>query len=78
VSQRERQAQRRSARVARPHGPEAEAAGIAVLRGLCADPSQLGLVRGWLRPAHFAIAEHGELYALVRAMHAAGRPVYGQ
>jgi DnaB-like helicase N terminal domain len=75
ASQRERLAQRRASREARPQGPEAEAAGAAALHDLCADPSQLASVRGWLQPGHFALPEHGELYAAIKDMHAAGRPV---
>jgi DnaB-like helicase N terminal domain len=75
ASQRECLAHRRASREARPQGPEAEAAGVAALRDLSADPSQLALVRGWLRPSYFALAEQGELYAAIRDMHAAGRPV---
>jgi hypothetical protein len=71
----ERLAQSRAAGEARPSGPDAEAAGVQALRDLAADPACLSAVRGWLRPGHFAKQEHGDLYAVMRDMHAAGRPV---
>jgi replicative DNA helicase len=61
--------------LARPEGPTAEAAGARALRDLAAAPSQLGRVRDWLRPGHFAQAGHGELYAVIQDMDKAGKPV---
>jgi replicative DNA helicase len=61
--------------LARPEGPAAEAAGARALRELTAAPSQLAQVRDWLWPGHFAQAGHGELYAVMRDMDAAGKPV---
>jgi hypothetical protein len=72
---RERQAGVRAAGEARPSGADAADAGARALRDLAADPSQIGVVRGWLRPGHFAQAEHGELYAVMLDMTAAGQPV---
>ena len=72
---RERQATVRAAGEARPRGPGAQAAGAQALRDLAASPSQLHAVRGWLRPGHFACPEHGELYAVMRDLAAAGQPV---
>ncbi len=71
----ERPAQSRAAGEGRPRGPDAEAAGLQALRDLAADPACLSAVRGWLRPGHFAKPEHGGLYAVMRDMHAAGKPV---
>ena len=45
------------------------------MRDLAADQSQLAAVRGWLRPEHFARAGHGELYAVMQDMAAAGKLV---
>jgi hypothetical protein len=59
----------------RPVGPEAEAAGALALRDLAASPACLVGVRGWLRPGHFAMAEQGELFAVMRDLDAAGHPV---
>jgi hypothetical protein len=59
----------------RPSGPEAEAAGARALRDLIAAPSQVVMVREWLRPGDFARADHGELYAVVVAMAGAGKLV---
>jgi DnaB-like helicase N terminal domain len=59
----------------RPAGPEAEEAGARALRDLVAAPSQLEAVRGWLRPGHFARADHGELYSVILAMADAGMPI---
>lgn len=59
----------------RPRGPVAEAAGIRLLRDLAAAPGQIARVRDWLRPEHFATRRHGEVYALMRDMDAAGMPV---
>lgn len=52
-----------------------EAAGLAALRDLAAGPSQVGQVRGWLRPEDFAVPGHGAVYELMRDMDVAGRPV---
>lgn len=65
----------RGAGEARPAGRAAEAAGEQFLRDLAAAPGQVADVRGWLRPSHFARPAHGQLYALIRDMDAAGRPV---
>jgi replicative DNA helicase len=53
----------------------AETAGTQAVRGLAADPSQITAVRDWLRPSHFARPADGDLYAVMRDMHAAGKPV---
>jgi hypothetical protein len=70
--------QRRAAPItrhpARPAGPAADAAGLAVLRDLAADPSRLASLVAWLQPGHFARPEHGETYAALRDLHAAGMP----
>jgi replicative DNA helicase len=55
--------------------PAAEAAGARAVRDLVAAPSQLAQVREWLRPGHFANRGHGELYAVMQDMDAAGKPV---
>jgi len=60
---------------ARPQGPEAEAVGQQALRDLAAAPVHIAYVRPWLRPEHFARAEDGELFAVMRDLDAAGRPV---
>jgi hypothetical protein len=75
ASQRERQAQRHVSREARPEGPAAEAAGLAALRDLCARPSQLRDASGRLEPGHFASPAHGDVYAVMRDLHATGKPV---
>ena len=72
---RERQVPGSESTVARPSGEVAETAGAGALRDLAAEPSQIARVRGWLRPEHFAVAEHGQVYALMRDMDAAGKPV---
>jgi hypothetical protein len=59
----------------RPEGRVAAAAGERALRDLAAAPTRLALVGRWLRPEHFARAQHGELYAVMREMDAAGRAV---
>lgn len=51
------------------------AASAAALRGLIDEPSQLAAVGGWLCPGHFAGAVHGQLYTLLRDMHAAGQAI---
>jgi DnaB helicase-like protein len=61
--------------LARPKGAAAEAAGARALRDLAAAPTQLAQVRGWLRPGHFPQAGHGELYAVIQDLDAAGKPV---
>jgi replicative DNA helicase len=75
ATMRERQAQDRIAREARPAGPDAEAAGRRALRDLAAGPDQLDMVGEWLRPGHFARADHGELYRAMREMRTAGKPI---
>jgi replicative DNA helicase len=72
---RERQELLRAASEARPSGVDAEEAGARALRDLAADPSQIGAVRRWLRPGHFARPGHGELYAVMRDLAGAGQPV---
>jgi hypothetical protein len=52
-----------------------ETAGVRALQDLAAGPSQLGRVRGWLRPEHFAEPQHGNLYAVMRDLHACRQPV---
>jgi len=71
---RERQVPGSESTVARPR-EVAEAAGAGALRDLAAGPSQMARVRRWLRPEHFAVAGHGHVYALMRDMDAAGKPV---
>jgi replicative DNA helicase len=61
--------------LARREDPKALAAGEQALRDLAAAPSQLAHVARWLQPGHFARPESGELYAVMRDMNAAGRPV---
>jgi hypothetical protein len=53
----------------------ARASSAAALRNLIDDPSQLEAVGGQLRPGHFASAAHGELYALLQDMRAAGKAI---
>jgi hypothetical protein len=72
---RERLERARAAAGARPGGPDTQEAGARALRDLAADPSQIGIVRGWLRSAHFARPEQGALYAVMRDMADAGQPV---
>jgi DnaB-like helicase N terminal domain len=59
----------------RPRRAAAWAAEVRALRDLAAAPSRLAEVREWLRPEHFSRAGHGELYAVMRDMDAAGKPV---
>ena len=75
VDLRERQERPQAASEARPGGADAEVAGARALRDLAADPSQISVVRGWLRPGHFARAGHGELYAVMQDLADAGQPV---
>jgi hypothetical protein len=75
ADQKERQALRQASREARPSGPESEAAGARALADLAAGPGALTEVRRWLRPEHFALPEQGEVYAAMRDMQAAGKPV---
>jgi hypothetical protein len=75
ADQRERLAEAGTASQPRPQGPAAEAAGDRVLRDLAAGSSHLPCVRGWLRPEHFARAEHGALYAVMQDLDAVGAPV---
>ena len=72
---RERRELTRAPSDARPGGAAAEEAGARALRDLAASPSQLSAVREWLRPGHFARPAHGEIYAVMRDMAAAGQPV---
>ena len=60
---------------ARPQGLEAEAVGRQALRDLAAAPVHIARVRPWLRPEDFARPEDGELFAVMRDLDAAGRPV---
>jgi len=55
--------------------PSAEVSGARALRDLIAAPSQIALVRGWLRPDDFARPEHGQLYAVICDLHAYRQPV---
>jgi len=55
--------------------PSDDVSGARALRDLIAAPSQIALVRGWLRPEHFARPEHGQLYAVLRDLHAFRQPV---
>jgi replicative DNA helicase len=71
----ERQERPQPASAARPGSADAEEAGARALRDLAADPSQIRVVRGWLRPGHFALPVHGDLYAVMRDMADAGEPV---
>lgn len=58
------------------HGrTSADVCGLRVLQDLVAAPSQIAQVRGWLRPEHFASPEHGQLYAVLRDLHAIRQPV---
>jgi hypothetical protein len=59
----------------RPQGQAAEAAGDRFVRDLIAGPGQVTVVRDWLQPGHFARPVHGQLYALIRDMDTAGKPV---
>jgi DnaB-like helicase N terminal domain len=72
---RERQERARAAAEARPGGTDAEETGARALRDLAASPAQIGTVRGWLRPGHFAQPGQGGLYAVMRDMTDAGEPV---
>jgi replicative DNA helicase len=58
-----------------PQGPEAEAIGKQALRDLAAGPGHIAHVRRWLRPEYFARAEDGDLFAVMRDLDTAGRPV---
>jgi hypothetical protein len=71
---REQQAARHAADRVGPDSPTAQAASIRALRDLAAAPDQIDTVRDWLRPSHFARPEHGDLYAVMRDLHAAGKP----
>jgi hypothetical protein len=55
--------------------PEADSAGAQALRALAANPSHIATVRTWLHPEHFSRPAHGDLYALMCDLHAAGKPV---
>jgi hypothetical protein len=72
---RERQERARAAAEARPGGTDAEEAGARALRDLAASPAQISVVRGWLRPGHFARPGQGGLFAVMRDMAGAGQPV---
>jgi hypothetical protein len=65
----------RSRQQPRPQGPEAEAVGQQAIRDLAAGPTHIAHVCCWLRPEHFARSEDGELFAVIRDLDAAGRPV---
>jgi len=72
------QADKASSRVteqARPLGHVAEAVSQQALRDLAAAPVHIAHVRPWLKPEHFARPEDGELFAVMRDLDAAGRPV---
>lgn len=58
-----------------PQRPEADAAGARTLRELAANPSHIVTVRAWLHPEHFTRPAYGDLYAVMRDLHAAGKPV---
>jgi hypothetical protein len=60
---------------ARPAGPAAEAAAGQFLRDVVAGPAQIPEIRRWLGSGDFARPTHGQVYALIRDMHAAGKPV---
>ncbi len=70
-----RQERARAAAEARPGGTDAEEAGTRALRDLAASPAQISVVRGWLRPGHFARPEQGGLYEVMRDMADAAQPV---
>jgi replicative DNA helicase len=53
----------------------ADMAGEQTLRNLAAAPACLSQVGGWLRPEHFTRASQGRLFAVMRDMNAAGKPV---
>jgi hypothetical protein len=72
---RERLERARATAEARPGGPDAQEAGARALQDLAAGPSQIRTVRGWLQTEHFARPEQGSLYAVMRDMTDAGRPV---
>jgi replicative DNA helicase len=55
--------------------PEAETAGAQALRDLTAAPSQIGTVKEWLQPEHFARRDHRDLYAVMLAMTDIGKPI---
>jgi replicative DNA helicase len=75
ADRRERQATRQAAADARPATPEGERLSRQCLRDLAASPETIDQVSGWLRPGHFATADHGDTYAVLRDMRAAGKPV---
>jgi replicative DNA helicase len=75
AGEQERHAEGHVSRRPRPSGPDAEAAGAVALRELAAGPGQLSAVAGWLAPEDFALPEHGEVYAVMRDLDAAGMPV---
>jgi hypothetical protein len=73
---RERETLQDTAGEARPQDDEAEAAGAHAVRELAVgSASQIAEVARWLEPSHFARPDHGELYAVIRDLHAAGMPV---
>jgi hypothetical protein len=69
------QALAHAADVGGPLCATAEDAGERLLRDLAAGPRQIKALRAWLRPTHFARPAHGQLYATMRDMDAAGKPV---
>jgi len=56
----------------RPQARAAEAAGKQLLRDLAADPEQVADLQSWLHSGHFARPAHGQIYLLIRDMHASG------
>ena len=60
---------------ARSHDRAAHVAGVRALRDLIADSSQVSAVQAWLQPVHFSHPGHGQLYAVMRDMHAVGVPI---
>lgn len=59
----------------RPEGKAAEAAGLAALRDLVANPSFASDTDGWLQPGHFARPRHGIVYKAITDMRRAGMPI---
>jgi hypothetical protein len=65
----------RVAKPTHPQGSEAKTVSHQALRDLAAAPVHIAHVRPWLRPEHFARSEDGELFAVMRDLDAAGRPI---
>ncbi|MEV0530762.1 DnaB-like helicase N-terminal domain-containing protein [Kitasatospora sp. NPDC050463] len=59
--------------VSRDMSPQLEAE-QAVLGACLLDPSQVGLLAGWLEPRHFYRPAHEGFFAILLAQHAAGHP----